>query len=52
MKTVIIENTEEDKKWIFPCNRWLDENEDDGQLEVKLIPIKTDSSIYSTSNQL
>ena len=40
MKEVIIESIELGKKWIFPCNRWLDKKEEDGKIDVELTPIK------------
>ena len=26
------------KKWVFPCDRWLDRGEDDGKIEIELEP--------------
>jgi hypothetical protein len=51
LNEVVIESTDEDKKWVFPCNRWLAENEDDGRIELKLEPISSDASIHSASEQ-
>jgi hypothetical protein len=28
------------KKWKFPCRRWMDTKEDDGQVERELYPVK------------
>lgn len=39
LKEVIIESIEADKKWIFPCNRWLDKGNGDGKIEIKLTPL-------------
>ena len=30
------------KKWKFECNRWLDKEEDDGRIELELIPQVSD----------
>lgn len=30
--------TEDGKKYYFPCNKWFDKKEDDGQLERDLFP--------------
>ena len=39
LEEVVIECAEINKKWIFGCNRWLDSNQDDGLLELELLPI-------------
>jgi hypothetical protein len=39
LKEVIIESIEADKKWIFPCNRWLDKENGEGKTEIKLTPL-------------
>ena len=39
LKEVIIESIEADKKWIFPCNQWLDKENGDGKIEIKLTPL-------------
>ena len=39
LEEVVIECAEINKKWIFACNRWLDADQDDGLLEVELVPI-------------
>lgn len=31
------------KTWKFPCNRWLDKNEEDGLIERDLLPIDSNS---------
>ena len=41
LKEVIIESIDLGKKWIFPCNRWLDKNEGDGRIDVELTPLKS-----------
>ncbi|XP_071795423.1 lipoxygenase homology domain-containing protein 1-like [Asterias amurensis] len=34
------------KKWFFPCGRWLDKGEDDGQIERILHPVETRTEEY------
>ncbi|XP_077979346.1 lipoxygenase homology domain-containing protein 1-like [Glandiceps talaboti] len=34
------------KKWTFPCHRWFDKKEDDGQLERDLYPVTTRTEEY------
>ncbi len=38
MEKVIIGLSESSGKLVFNCNRWLDEKEDDGQIERDLYP--------------
>ncbi|XP_071750893.2 lipoxygenase homology domain-containing protein 1 [Centroberyx gerrardi] len=33
----------------FPCNRWLDRNEDDGQIVRELVPFSNGQRLYNTS---
>ncbi|XP_078677295.1 uncharacterized protein LOC144913960 isoform X2 [Branchiostoma floridae x Branchiostoma belcheri] len=42
-KVVIKESPVADKKYTFPCNRWLDENEDDKLIERELL-VQDDNS--------
>lgn len=35
------------KKWLFPCNRWLAKNKDDGSLERELFPEDMDTVEYT-----
>jgi hypothetical protein len=30
---IFIRNEESDQEWTFPCNRWLAQDEDDGEIE-------------------
>jgi len=34
------------RKWLFPCNRWLSKDEDDGALERELYPQELDTEEY------
>ena len=34
------------KKWVFPCDRWLDRGEDDGKIEIELEPMVTNTEEY------
>ncbi|XP_022094211.1 lipoxygenase homology domain-containing protein 1-like isoform X2 [Acanthaster planci] len=34
------------KRWYFPCGRWLDKGEDDGQIERILHPVETRTEEY------
>ena len=34
------------KRWYFPCGRWLDKGEDDGQIERELFPVETRTEEY------
>jgi hypothetical protein len=27
-----------EKEWLFVCNRWFDENQDDGRIEREILP--------------
>ncbi len=35
-KIVVREHAGDSKKYVFQCNKWLDEGEDDGKIERKL----------------
>ncbi|XP_071954737.1 lipoxygenase homology domain-containing protein 1-like [Antedon mediterranea] len=43
---VVIDAPSLGKKWEFPCGRWLDKGEDDGQIERELFPITTRTEEY------
>lgn len=47
LKEVVIDAPKLGKKWKFPCNRWLDKNEDDGRIERELMPMKMSFEEYS-----
>ncbi|XP_070566658.1 lipoxygenase homology domain-containing protein 1-like isoform X2 [Ptychodera flava] len=34
------------KKWTFPCHRWFDKKEDDGETERDLLPVETRTEQY------
>lgn len=34
------------KRWCFPCGRWLDKKEDDGQIERELFPVESRTEEY------
>ncbi|PIK54821.1 putative lipoxygenase-likey domain-containing protein 1-like [Apostichopus japonicus] len=34
------------KRWCFPCGRWLDKKEDDGQIERELYPVESRTEEY------
>jgi hypothetical protein len=36
LEEIIITKDKQNKKWRFPCGRWLDKNEDDGKIEREL----------------
>ncbi|KAM4746369.1 lipoxygenase homology domain-containing protein 1 [Anableps anableps] len=36
----------------FPCNRWLDRNEDDGQITRELVPFSDGQRLYNISYQI
>lgn len=38
LKEVIIDAPKLGKRWKFPCNQWLDKNEEDGKIERDLEP--------------
>ena len=43
---VVIDAPKLGKKWVFPCGRWLDENEGDCKIECELEPIETNTEEY------
>jgi hypothetical protein len=38
LESVAVQIAEMNKCWMFKCNRWLADNEDDNQIERDLIP--------------
>jgi len=38
LNRIIVHNEETDEEWIFPCNRWLAHDEDDGEINRVLDP--------------
>ena len=48
-KVTIREHSSEDlsKEYVFPCNRWLDDHEDDGRIERELLVAGNDSDVCS-----
>jgi len=43
---IFVSNENTKKRWMFPCNKWLDKHEDDGKTERTLTPGAAGSTIY------
>ncbi len=39
-------NSKTNQRWVFPCNRWLAKNEDDGKIERTLFPAEGAQTTY------
>ncbi|KAK7479806.1 hypothetical protein BaRGS_00028986, partial [Batillaria attramentaria] len=46
LDNVVIDCPSLGKTWVFPCNRWLSEKDDDGQIERELYPQELETTEY------
>jgi hypothetical protein len=46
LEKVVIDAPKLGKKWVFPCGRWFDTNEDDHQIERELEPLDLNTEEY------
>ena len=45
---VVVDIPSKGEKYTFSCHRWLDKNEDDGQIEIELEPTSVEKGAIRT----
>ena len=46
LNNVVIDCPSLGATWVFPCNRWLSEKDDDGKIERELFPQELETAQY------